>query len=138
MTTSIRPLARVAAVTALAVGVGGLTAAPAQAAWSSLATNEEGRLQACKVATADGSGWRVKARVRNSGDSGEWVKARIVVTRNSAATDQVWNSGRVDGGQSATGTVRSGRGSAWTLTFSISSAQSGGGGEVPVGTITGC
>ena len=56
-------------------------------------------------------------------DSADWVKARVVATRNGTATDQVWNSGRVRGGESATGTVRSGRGSAWTLTFGLSSAQ---------------
>lgn len=50
----------------------------------------------------------------------------------------VWNSGRVPGGESSTGTVRSGRGSAWALSFSLSSAQSGGGGEVPIGSIRGC
>ena len=137
--TSSRSLVRAATVTALALGVGGLTTAPAQAAWSSLATNEGGRLQACKVATADGSAWRVKARVRNvDDDRADWVKARVVVTRNGTATDQVWNSGRVPGGESSTGTVRSGRGSAWALSFSLSSAQSGGGGEVPIGSIRGC
>ena len=136
---SSRSLLRAATVTALALGVCGLTATPAQAAWSGLATNEGGRLQACKVATADGSAWRVKARVRNvDDDSADWVKARVVATRNGTATDQVWNSGRVRGGDSATGTVRSGRGSAWSLTFSLSSAQSGGGGQVPVGSIAGC
>ncbi|QIK65345.1 hypothetical protein G7072_02420 [Nocardioides sp. HDW12B] len=137
--TSSRSLARAAAVTALALGVGGLTAAPAQAAWSSLATNEGGRLQACKVATADGAAWRVKARVRNvDDDRSDWVKARVVVTRNGTATDQAWSSGRVFGGESAAGTVRSGRGSAWTLAFSLSSPQSGGGGQVPVGALAGC
>lgn len=115
-----------------------VTAAPAQAgtSWQTLSTIDEARYQTCKVSVSDGTAWRVRLRVLNRNDF--WVQGRATILNGGSATNQTWNSGRVAGGDSATGAVRAGRGDRWQLSHSFGAEGFGGGGTLRVAEIRRC
>ncbi len=114
------------------------TAAPAQAAtsWQTLSTIEDARFQTCKVSVSDGTAWRVRLRVLNRNDF--WVQGRATILDGSSTTDRTWSSGRVAGGDTATGAVRAGRGDRWRLSHTFGAENFGGGGELRVADIRRC
>ncbi len=136
MTVSRRTLALPTVAASAVLGVV-LAAAPAQAvSWDTIGTMDHARIQACKVSVDDGQAWKIRLRVVNHNHA--WVKSRVVVMRGDEETDRRWNSGRVSRDDTATGAVRMGQSGDWSLQFSLSAAQAGGGGLVDAEGINGC
>lgn len=133
-----RHLVAVAGATMLGLGAALVTAAPASAApdWGTLSTVENATLQACTVSVDGGDAYRVRLRVRNGNDFR--VRSTVTVERGGEATDRVWKSGWVRGGDTATGQVRAGTGAAWSLNFSFSADEFGGGGTKAVSRLRSC
>ena len=127
-----------AAIATLALVTG--VAAPASAAtsWGLLSTVEGSKLQACKVSVKDGRAWKVKLRV-NAMAADARTKGRAVALRDGSATDRRWRSGWVaPGNTSAVGAVLVPQRPGWTLEFTLSADQAGGGGVTGLGSIRRC
>jgi len=134
-----RLAARTAGLAVLALGATLSTVGPAAAAndWGTLSELDDAKLQACKVSADGGDAWKIKLRVKNG--NGYRVKSTARVFDDGAATDSRWASGWVRRGDtSPVGSVTMGRGSAWTVSFSLSADQLGGGGEKGSGSIDRC
>jgi hypothetical protein len=125
---------------AAAVAITTTVAAPASAAnsWGLLSNLDGSKLQACKVSVRDGQAWKVKLRV--NGEAAELrTKGRAVALHDGAVTDRRWRSGWVAAGHtSAVGAVLIPRQAGWTLEFSHSADEFGGGGEASPGALRRC
>lgn len=134
-----RLAARTAGVAALGLVATLSTALPASAAndWGVLSDLEDAKLQACKVSADGGDAWKIKLRVKNG--NGYRVKSTARVFDDGAATDSRWASGWVRRREtSPVGSVKMGRGATWTVSFSLSADQFGGGGERGSDSINRC
>lgn len=113
-------------------------ATAATSSWTTIATIEGAKHQACKVLANDGTAWRVKNRLVN-GDQAR-AGASMTVLRNGKPTDRTWDSGLIaKNTTSPVGSVLMPKGdSRFTLEHTEYVSQAGGGGTIGIGAISRC
>ncbi len=106
--------------------------------WKALVTFEGGRVQACKVPTTATGPWKVKVRL-NGSKASQKLRGSATTFKGTDATAQTWASGWVARGDvSSIGTVKLRRGSAYSLSVSLSESQAGTGGSFKARQIPAC